>query len=54
MEKTCRDCKHFRLHYVKAGGSYLAIEEGHCVHPRLKDRAAETPACQRWAKRQGK
>ncbi len=46
MEKACETCVHFRQHYIKRGGSYVSLRYGHCVHPRVKHREAETPACQ--------
>lgn len=50
--KTCGGCQYFRRHYVKAGKNwYLPLDKGHCVHPRLKDREAETPACRRFRER---
>ena len=44
--KTCKDCKHFRQHYIKFGRSYREILYGHCVYPRLKKRESVTPACE--------
>ena len=44
-EATCKICQHYRVHYVKWSRSYLKLEEGHCVHPRLKNREDKTPAC---------
>ena len=45
--KTCIDCRYFRQHYVRRGNhQYMPLEEGHCVHPRLKNRRSATPACQ--------
>lgn len=26
----------------------VPLDQGHCVHPRLKDRTADTPACTRY------
>lgn len=37
-EKLCRDCKHFRQHYVLCRGEYSACYAGHCVYPRVKAR----------------
>ena len=50
--KTCQTCKHFRLHYIKAGKSYHPINYGHCVYPRRKKREAETPACSHYRERE--
>lgn len=35
----CANCKHFYMHYIKAG-IYIPSGEGHCAHPRLKHRNA--------------
>lgn len=43
---TCRNCKHFVRHYIRyKRGNYCAIDFGHCVYPRIKDRSIDTPAC---------
>lgn len=44
-EIICKNCKHFRLHYIKLGRSYREILYGHCVYPRLKRREATTKGC---------
>lgn len=49
MHDTCASCRYFRRHYVKNGRGYAPIAQGHCVHPRLKDRSDETPACARFS-----
>ena len=50
--KTCENCRYFRRHYVRgAGNRYTPLDRGHCVHPRLKDRTIQTPACQRYRER---
>ena len=50
--KCCEQCRHFRQHYVREGRShYVPIHAGHCVHPRLKDRTVDTPACPRFSSR---
>ena len=42
----CKNCKHFRLHYVRrCDGFYMSLEYGHCVYPRLKHRQPHTLAC---------
>ena len=47
MQKpTCKECKHFRTHYVKIDNHhYETAGCGHCVYPRLKHRKPETFAC---------
>ena len=49
--KICKDCKHFRQHYVKFGRRYDAIGYGHCVYPRLKKRETDETACERYKER---
>ena len=44
--KICKDCTHFRQHYVKFGERYGPIWYGHCVYPRLKRRESASPACE--------
>ncbi len=51
MENVCKECKHFRQHYVKFRRGYREINDGHCVYPRLKRRETDTPACQHFVPR---
>ena len=49
-ERACKDCCHFRQHYIKKDSGngesrFIPINDGHCVNPRLKIRNRETPAC---------
>ena len=45
-EPTCKDCKHFRQHYVYfLDTEFRSVPCGHCVFPRLKHRKTDTPAC---------
>ena len=44
-QNTCGNCRHFRLHYIKAGYRYAPIRYGHCVFPRLKQRNTDSAAC---------
>lgn len=37
-ENICRQCRHFRQHYVLDDQTCTAICCGHCVFPRLKNR----------------
>lgn len=46
MNNTCKDCKHFRQHYVKINRKYTELFYGHCVYPRLKKRETTSKACQ--------
>ena len=47
-EKTCRDCKHYRRHYVDIEGRYHEIHDGHCVYPQVKRKRAEDLPCARF------
>lgn len=51
-DKTCKDCKHFRQHYIKCGKSYREILYGHCVYPGLKKRYTDTPICEHYQQKQ--
>ena len=53
-EKACKNCIHYRAHYIKRKSEYHKRSEGHCVHPRLKFRDAETAACQHFKGEQTK
>ena len=50
--KICKNCKHFRQHYIKFGKSYRSIEHGHCVFPRLKKRETNEKACEHYNEQQ--
>ena len=50
-EKTCKTCKHFLQHYVRVRSKYMETACGHCIHPRLKSREPEMPACARYCVR---
>ena len=51
-ELICKNCKHFRQHYIKRGRSYAKLTYGHCVYPRLKKREGYTIACEHFKIRQ--
>lgn len=54
-EKTCESCRYFHRHYVKRGRNwYIELRQGHCSNPRARDKHVDTPACQRYAKKQEK
>ena len=53
MPDTCAGCRYFRRHYMKSGRGYAPIAQGHCVHPRLKDRTADAPGFPREKRRRG-
>ena len=48
----CKDCKHFRQHYIRFGYRYDTAACGHCVYPRLKHRRPDTQACVHFKQRQ--
>lgn len=53
QEPTCKDCRHFRQHYVKLReGRFDPIPCGHCVFPRLKHRTTDTTACFHFQKKE--
>ena len=44
-EMHCKDCIHFRQHYILDNQSCTAVNCGHCIHPQVKHRKPDTPAC---------
>ena len=42
---TCRDCLHYRQHYILWGHCFAPVWCGHCTHPRIKHRPPDKPAC---------
>ena len=48
----CKDCSHFRQHYILDAASCTAVDCGHCVHPWLKHRCAHSPACANFSLRE--
>ena len=49
---SCKNCRHFRQHYMKFGKSYREILYGHCVYPRIKKRNTDSPARGHYEQRQ--
>jgi len=47
---TCRDCLHFRQHFIPWGDYFVPACCGHCVYPRLKHRTPDHPACPHFVK----
>ena len=45
MEKACKDCGHFRRHYILDEQACTPVNCGHCTYPRLKNRKPDTLAC---------
>ena len=43
--KSCKTCSHFFQHYVKLEKGYRSTYCGHCIHPRIKKRTADTKSC---------
>ena len=51
-DKLCEHCKYFIQHYVcLRKNHYTPISQGHCIHPRLKNRCVDSPACDRFSSR---
>ena len=44
----CKDCRHFRQHYVLSESSAFAVNCGHCVAVRSKHRRSDTAACEKF------
>ena len=44
-ETYCKDCTHFRQHYIRFGYRYDVVSCGHCVYPRLKHRKPNNETC---------
>ena len=42
---VCKNCVHFRQHYILDRQSCSAVPCGHCSYPRLKHRHPEADAC---------
>lgn len=55
MEKICKDCLHFRLHYVKfLADDYSPTNCGHCIEKRIKRKQATQKACKYWQQKRDK
>ena len=44
-EQSCGKCAHFRQHYVLTSRRAVAVNCGHCTHPRMKTRKPDAKAC---------
>jgi len=42
----CKDCTHFRQHYVLSAGVYVPLNYGHCVARRRKKLQADSECCE--------
>lgn len=51
-DKTCETCRHFCQHYTRLKNFWLSLDEGHCIHARLKKRTVTSPACQHYSARE--
>ena len=51
---TCSDCAHYCQHYIRRQRRFVEIYDGHCVAaPRAKNRAPDTPVCDKFLPRSG-
>ena len=50
-KKVCADCAHFRQHYLLSSDCVKTVNCGHCVHPGLKHRKPQIPACEYYSVR---
>ena len=47
MDKhICRECQHYRQHYLLDYDAAMPVNCGHCIFPRLKKRKPQASACQ--------
>ncbi len=51
-EQVCCTCKYFVQHYRQGGEEYWPVCCGHCIEARVKHRAPEKKACERWTPKQ--
>jgi len=42
---VCRNCQHYRQHYLLDSETAIPVNCGHCVYPRLKKRKPQSSAC---------
>lgn len=52
--KTCKECEHFRQHYVLDAQRGTPVNCGHCVYPGIKHRRPDTSACRYFVQCTGK
>ena len=48
---VCKNCIHYRQHYIMDEQSCTAVDCGHCVYPRTKHRQPKHPACDHYVHR---
>lgn len=44
-QPVCKDCTHFRQHFILDEQSCSAVSCGHCAYPRLKYRRPDEKVC---------
>jgi len=49
--QICKNCTHFRQHYIIDDQTYTAIHCGHCTCKRAKSRKPTTKACEAFEER---
>lgn len=49
--ECCANCKHYIQHYYRRDGYYFTVHDGHCMHPRIKNRKP-TAYCDRFERRE--
>ena len=44
-EKICKNCVHYRRHYILHKDRCTPVNCGHCIYPGLKNRKPDKAAC---------
>ena len=47
-EKICKNCAHYRRHYILHKDRAIAVNCGHCIAVRLKKRKPDNIACEHY------
>lgn len=47
-KKICRNCAHYRRHYILHKDRATAVNCGHCVAVRIKNRKPDDAACENY------
>ena len=47
-DKVCKNCAHYRRHYIIDKARCTAVNCGHCVCVRIKKRRPDDPACEQY------
>ena len=45
-EKICKNCAHYRRHYILDKQRCTPVNCGHCIYPRIKKREPNRAACE--------